>query len=853
MISKAYLETVISEEFPDLKNTRFTMNHRSLRLFSENTLLPFLIFQNTTDSKNRLISLYMQSGSPGMHLLPFYIALGFYRKAANAALNAQDFFTTRFQPEMRKVVVNGSVCSVTMVDYLSQSLMLHGQNRHFEIPFSQDYKIKWAYSNAHGLRELIDRFQRIQKASDGNIFSLRLKENDKSHEGLILFTQPSRFETLLGNVTISGSSLKEHLNIQKTVFTDQEIKFIQVSQAKTKNMPVTVLLSRPDTLFSYENIMTFGGPSLGKLRTIVIEDFDLLIKAWDRSGELKENLDLLEEMYFSRLGSYFRDIYLVCSNRNFDVHALLASNGITPMAWMLKATEFRRLENMDVLQHIPVSKITTSLLDSAVVALEEIIVRWKSLAMNYFCSGEILALVKILFQTKSRLSSFYQRERFNASLASQHALFHDFAKRWFPGGQDHGLVEQTLKHFTQIQQADYGVNERLAEKINASISIHHHKSLLLVSRNHDIDDQRNLCSLISLAPENIIFSDEKQFLSGNVNLEKECLVVYLGAGKALINMLLTDPGDASQLILTDARGYHFLGWYADRAQAEIDKISPTTEKFELLNLPPDTAFPQDTRTPSRFLFLDEEGNGETSEQEAAEQEEDVVRDIVWNASSRNNPRPGAVESYLVFFEDGSQLGFQQHQSVFIYQENDSQQNEELEKEVKELKMGDQVIVPKSRRGIRNLLSEALASHKSYSRAVDYDLRWRSGIREFLGNNGGIYNFMAILNQKGFPIVVPETIRKWIDGETLQPNRFKRLLLVLVDLGIVEDALKDDYYHQSRELKKIKSRFIKSAILKLIYSLKNISHGWQEDIFDEQLLDSFIDHVEVKTVLTVVAK
>lgn len=854
MINKEYLQKIISEEFPDLRTTRFTMNRESLNRFSETSLLPFLIYQNTMDSKNRLIELYLQPDSPSMYFLPFYIALGFYRKAVNKALNAEAFYSTRFQPNTKQVVVGGSVCSITTINYLSQTVLLYGNTHHFEIPFDQDFRLKWLYQNAFDLRENMARFQKLRAASNGNIFSLPIKENDREHEGLILFTQISKFELLLQNLTISGSGLKDHLNIQKTVFTDDTISLKQISASKTKKLPVTVLVSRSDTLFAFDEIVSSIGPKLDQLRTIVIEDFDLMVRSWDRAQELEDNLARLDKIYFSRLGTIFRDIYLICGNRNFDIHAYLISKGIKPMTWMLKLEEACQLDELGVPKGVLVKRVSDDKSDNVVVHLESLIRQWRSLAASYFCNGEVLGMIKKLYYVRGKMRSFYRRASFNAELVEMIDAFSQFAMIWFAGNQDHGLVEETRIALEGLLKAEFDVTSRLSAQLGQLISSGEYSRVCIVSNNNDTDDQYSLAASLSAPKDGIRFIDAKDFVGKRINVPSDELLVYLVWNKELINVVMTDNGLPSQLFLVDKRGYDFLGYYHKKAQLILDGISCVEEKYQLLNILPDEKQEGKALQPVRFTFLNE--TPEIDEQEIVPllEEDEAVKEIVWNMKIKSGNKILEGVTYLVFFEDGSQSTFQQHQSVFFYQEKHDDTNGELEKDIRNLEAGDQVIVPKDRGQIRKLLNDALSGHEGYRQSVDYDLKWRKQIAGFVEkNNGDVSLFRQKLNEYGFPIASDFTVKKWIDGETLQPQRFKQLILVLVKLGFIDDSHKDLYYREISELKKIKSKFVKTAIQKLIYSLKGINYGWEANLFDDSLLNRFIDHVEIKTVLLVVPK
>src|ERR1700754_828098 len=152
MLNKNYIADYISKEFPDLKNTGFNLNDADISAFTERTLLPFLIYQNTVDSKNRIIELYLQENSASIHFLPFYVAVGFYRKAVNAALTTARFKTEKFAPNQKTVRYNSSICSITGINFISRTIQLRSGISEQQLSFEDDYKLKWDnYKNSADL------------------------------------------------------------------------------------------------------------------------------------------------------------------------------------------------------------------------------------------------------------------------------------------------------------------------------------------------------------------------------------------------------------------------------------------------------------------------------------------------------------------------------------------------------------------------------------------------------------------------------------------------------------------------------------------------------------------------------
>ena len=224
MIGREYILEKVHEKFPDLLKLRFSINGANICDFSEKILYPFMIYQNTVGIDNRLITLYLPENSNASLLIPFFTAVGVYRRALQFVMSDQNYQNESFQNQVKKVVNNADVCSIIYIDFINRILVLRdGRGGEREISFDQSsYKIKWNYPAALNLYEKIEKFDKIDKLTKKDIFSFPIDPSKKHSNGVLIFTNTSKFESLLDNVKISDNDIKAHLRIQKAIFPNND-------------------------------------------------------------------------------------------------------------------------------------------------------------------------------------------------------------------------------------------------------------------------------------------------------------------------------------------------------------------------------------------------------------------------------------------------------------------------------------------------------------------------------------------------------------------------------------------------------------------------------------------------------
>jgi len=861
-MNKTELESAIQKDFPDINHTEFVINGRGVEGFVQQRLLPFLIYQNTVDSSSRLITLFLEENSPSMHFLPFYIAYGFYRKAIDRIFSSTSFRSLNFPNQQRQVIerTSGNVCSITSVNFINRSLTVRtGTGRVMEIPFEEDYRLNWNYAQSDELKNNIRKFEHLFSASSRHIFSVPLPAGDE-HEGIVIFTQVSKFETLLHGVSISGQSLDENLHIEKTVFgKSDKISFNRISAKKTEQRPVTVLLSRSDSIRAYHHIISSDPVKYGRLNTVVIDDFDLLLSREIASGTLVTFLQDMDEVYFSRLGTTIRDIYLVCRDRNFNLYETLSSYypGVKP--WMLKPQEHNSLDGLGSPKGISIRHFRPLEDSGRVSEIEQLIDLWRRLSIQMPCQGELLPIISLLYGIREKLLSFFDPLSITECAGSLNKLLSTIQARWFTGGQDNLLIGNTRSFLDGGGETDQALSKLLRDSLG-TILPPGLKRLIMVTNNESDADHNWLGKNWK---GNINFINSSSFISGNFRLPGEdAAIIHLCWNRQIADRILTARHLPAQYFLLDLRGFRYLKSYLPKAWRQLCRLSTDDLRSELLNLGKSEGENFQPVFPGHISFMEMTAPETAGPAELGLEDsktlpeidpfmdfEQAIWQIVKSAGYNGRGISSDATKLTVYFQDGTLRDFTAGSWLYVYDEETP--TLELQKEVGSLTNGDLVLLPKSRTEIRKLLEEVLVQDEFFAELVAGDHEWRKSMAAFLRRRGaGVEDLRLMLAAKHVEVVSPKTIQNWIDGETLEPRKFEELLKALSDLKILPSERLTAYQNGAKALKQQKSTFIRSAIRKLIYTMKGISYAVTD--FDEELLNGFLDHIEMKKVLTVTA-
>jgi hypothetical protein len=859
MLDKKYIKEEVKRLFPDLVNTNITLNDRVSDLFFENTLLPFLIFQNTVDVNHRLIGLFMPEASSSNHLVPFYVILGQYRKALNKIMSSQSFQSESYEANQKQIVINGNISSIISADFMNRQLVTRsGDGRELTVPFLESYKLNWNYRSAIDIRNRLEAFEKIDKSGSGNIFNVPIAPKQHDYEGVIIFTNTSKFESLLKNVKVSGSNLKEYLNIEKVVFThDQNIQFVRVSQNQTKSKPVSVLIARQDAFRSYENIINAGNGKLNHIRTIIIDDFDDLINSWERNSCLQDELFWLSINYFQKLQrKELKDIYLITKNSRIDIHEILISSDIKYNPWLLLPLEDKQIEHLQ--PSVTIIGINEKKLGNLLDDITQLAYRWKTLAQVNFCQGEILKPIYGLYELKTRLNTFFDLKSLREFVINYIDSLNELRHRWFFSGSDFNVINDTIKfmrdEIINREPVNYKV-EALCKSIEKCKTT---GKCVIVGDNGNINDSLWLNEFMCNKFNQIEFRyvQGREFNSSRDIVFGEELesIYYLTANKKIIAKALGNILAVNQVFILDGKAFSFTEYYTRKLRNIQSEIAIDIIRYSLLNI----EAPLDkTETLKEgllelnissemkaYLYQDEFDSFETSEIQQ------LVEQILEPKVSKS---PHIEDNYLLFFSDGTILPLAGSRNVFIYEDDQIHNNYEIDnltKSVKYLESDEQIILPRRDLEVKDLINDALKKNPHFSEMLKTDEKWRDLIKYFISSEQiDIRHFRARLKEYGFSISTDVSISDWIEGERRRPQKFRKLLTTLSELKIIDEKDIEVYNKCNYEIKSIQIKFIRIAIKKLISKLNGIELI-DDSLFTDDILNDFIDHIDIKKIISI---
>jgi hypothetical protein len=853
MLDKNYLAEIAQTNFPDLANTNFQFNNIRVSSFTESILLPFLVYQNTVDTNNRLIGLFLPENSNIINLVPFYAIMAHYRKALNKIMQTKKYQNQTYGRNEKQVVFNSDICIITSVDFINRQLVLRtGGGREINLSFNQTNKISWQYDNAQDLCKRIDSFDTIDKANKHNIFTLPFLPSENQYEGVIIFTNTSKFESLLRNIKISKNDIRDHLNIEKVAFpASGGHNFIRLSSIHTKNKPVSVLVARLDAFRAYTNILESGGDKYKHIKTIVIDEFDELLMKWEREDKTREELSLLKDSYFLSLkqGS-LKDIYLICKNSCLNIHEIFKKNDVDYNPWLVKPLEANTLnKETSITPEIFITNIGDLLFENLNYDINSLIYKWKELAKSNFCNGEILMPITNINDLRVKLNSFFNPIVLKNKLDTILYELDEFNKRYFLSGQDYGLIKETNK-FIDIYR------NIINFKLNSVFDILKNKTIngciKIFSDNKnetDIGWMKN--QIHSLFPDaSIIHYNKKDSLKTlQGDLINSDIIFYLTADKYILGNALGNILAKDQVFILNNRSYSFGVSYSKRYQNLQIEAGSLKSQYHLLNIEEQIVSSVQENSGIIPLKLYEKEINHSAIQEVTEIPEPRLNDWVEEIILKHkNINLSISENYILFFEDGTFELLPENRKIYLYE--DDGETDDIEKSLKpvcELEYGEQIILPKRGIPVKDLLEETLKKNEHFSLSIDMDSKWRILIYNHITRCRMDLNyFRKKLKDNGFNIGSDQTVQHWIDGDTRRPDNFQGLLNALALLGIINEHEINSFDRHNSELKSIQMKFVRTAISKLVSRLNGIDIEYDEN-FNDELLNNFIDHIEIKRI------
>ena len=107
--------------------------------------------------------------------------------------------------------------------------------------------------------------------------------------------------------------------------------------------------------------------------------------------------------------------------------------------------------------------------------------------------------------------------------------------------------------------------------------------------------------------------------------------------------------------------------------------------------------------------------------------EEFVHDIIKVHINSDRVLNSVANDYMIFFDDGSHIDWPEHKKIFCYDENSESENTSIQKDISDLKVGDQIIISKRSRELRKVIDETLSENESFSKSIKTDHDWRDKI------------------------------------------------------------------------------------------------------------------------------
>jgi hypothetical protein len=322
----------------------------------------------------------------------------------------------------------------------------------------------------------------------------------------------------------------------------------------------------------------------------------------------------------------------------------------------------------------------------------------------------------------------------------------------------------------------------------------------------------------------------------------------------LFHSSFINPLSSRQVYLINRTGYDFIKSYSGKINNRIKIIGNTENKYKLLNLEATEKRdpPEEELISLRFV------EGETKKVTVVPVDlipeiEEFVHDIIVEHTRAIESTDYNANTFMLFFEDGTHVEWPEHKHVYYYDENMQSDNASLQKDINDLKVGDQIIVARRSKELRGVIEDTLSENATYAKMIKTDHEWRNKILSHLKiNNWDYFYFRKKLKENGFKVDTDFTIINWIEGDTLQPHNFSKVLSSLCKMGVLSETKQKLYQRENSSLKSTKIKLIRHSVLKLLLSLKGV-HYDADGLLDEILLNTFISHIEIKRILGIIKK
>lgn len=829
-----------------------------MQTWVEKTLLPFFFYFNCSATNRQVISLFFDESSIARKLLPAYLALGFYKHSIKHVLDRLNY-QTQFPPFTIKVVHKGSVSFVESIDYLNRVICIkNGMGGVTYLNFDDAYQLRWTYSGSKHIEKQLNSFIDLKKSENDDFFNFPIDPAKSEFEGVLFFTRKRAFIESLKGICINGAPITSGIHIQEVIYNREEDRYEFRSTSSKKAItrkPVAIAVAAQEDIYAFENILNSAGKSLAHIHTIVVDDFDDRVQRAEKDAgafsDLKAriNEDVLSHFRNGRA----RNVFFVNRSHNYSsvqTFWKMKGNDLIPCEWLLtpsSVVDMNSVENPMVNMRL----VNCFHLEQLLLEVERICQEWRSLVAQYFCNGETLkGLVKI-HALKRTLNGIYDPKKVKLELSVFKTFLDGLTATYFANSSDNGLIKRTQNFIAKIVALD-------ENQLN-------HKLHDLAARIIDVRSDRIIAIVNSFKPS----QDDIEYVTNHLNKIRPGLKLMLFGSKdelpctrnafALHWFILTFSekwkkvpfftiiGSETEYLLSKTEFRH--------AQSHANYIMDTLDSIDKQALV-SRCLRMELLIPKKqgIIFTIDSSSASPNTVVEVDQGEDVPFERIlksldqsWKMGDRISEDEAKV---CVLTDDGTVYTWGESRKIFIYQDG-ARSIDESFRYAKELREGDKLILLKQdykqNTNIKKTIEEILGSTTEYAATLTNYNEWRwliEGRIEAMSNDWS--RFCSALKTAGFD-TTHQTISHWVDGTTTYPHNFKRLLVALADMGIIERNNAGKYLQAVKTVKSLQITFIREALKKLLSDIEGIEYSSENVAINERVINSFIDKIEVKRV------
>jgi hypothetical protein len=841
----------IREDFPELLDMKVNAGRGELDLSIRNKLSAYLVYKNTIDEERRLITFFHPVDSAHYKLLPFYVVLALYKKEI---IDTKDVLDLEHINDNKgsSFYMNGSLCRLKYFDFETEKIVVKTATSN-EVHFDLETFL-YMTNGKESLRDevrnnlLRSRLQNDQSI-DGLLSYKRTIRKSNLNSGVIIFTQKSKFESLLRVLKIGGGYLTESVHVKKAVWIRQteRYRYDQIS-IFNNDAPLILVANYQDTGALPAFQMEFPN-----LNTVVFDDAD---SNWEKITSILP----IYQNYLDGTEPLLRDVYLISGAADVTRYYSLKSE-CDGHYWL--TTDIGDDENKH--RELSIYGVDTGI--ELIATLRKL----KQSLRGLYDFG-LVEYLKPLYskatEIENRVRSFYDPPSLTESI-QELANSLNFLL-------DYGLQEiyvELKEELARLEElvANYKTNE--LKRIFETLSLEGKNAVIVSSTRNAADQDWLICQFPELDIREFV---DFEFVNQSSSRDKNTMILSFGCRRPYSNTMPFRYNGTKEIVLLFEDEYYWLKKKFNITLHAVNYITKPEKRGSLLNLSEDQTLElfgeNDIPHIERNLWANVASNGfkrhiekevelPTDGQDFGEIDKtnDVLDkemlsldEYIFSMFSEENI--SKIEGSLVkgkttlIFEDGGFEIMDDSRMVYLIPEDDGHATElsELRKSIKAINVGDELIWfnPKLYDELMDLFEEKINEDSLLK--IDFAVaeEWRLVLNYMLAR----LNSRGITNPNGKLAEMLEeylgvrranlTINNWSAGYTRVPDLFDDLLFAINELiefraifqGITQIASIGATSRQAQRFKSYYSQ-LPNLLRKWIIAKKyNIPLNVEKDIF-----------------------